>query len=120
MSELLLHTIEDARTHMHMHICTCTYAHAHTHTHTYTCVHVHVHSLHLQHSPNVSKLLLHTSENSQAKVEGYAALMNSLKNNSSITDLTLAKDPKVCAGTMLECFDYIGALVAGLKGQLCV
>jgi len=51
--------------------------------------------LYLQHSPNVSKLLLHTTESSHAKVEGFAALMAVLKNNVSLTDLTLSKDPKV-------------------------
>eukprot|EP00200_Dunaliella_tertiolecta_P008796 CAMPEP_0202382686 /NCGR_PEP_ID=MMETSP1127-20130417/44541_1 /ASSEMBLY_ACC=CAM_ASM_000462 /TAXON_ID=3047 /ORGANISM="Dunaliella tertiolecta, Strain CCMP1320" /LENGTH=832 /DNA_ID=CAMNT_0048981937 /DNA_START=143 /DNA_END=2641 /DNA_ORIENTATION=- len=48
----------------------------------------------IKHSPNVSKLLLHTTEDSRAKVEGFAALMSALKNNSSLTDLTLAKNPK--------------------------
>lgn len=48
-----------------------------------------------QNSANVSKLLLHTSEASTAKVEGYAMLMSALKANTSLTDLTLAKKPQV-------------------------
>lgn len=51
-----------------------------------------------QNSTAVSKLLLHTTEHSSAKLDGYVALMNVLKSNSSVTDLTLAKNPNVRGG----------------------